>query len=93
MTGNCLSKRALELIEKCASRVYKTEDCRAVLTRNKLDGSPKDFNILNNMSRTSYYTSPIENFLYRYAPYCFSNSRKIKKLIDFLKDETKVLRF
>lgn len=79
MTGSCYSHRASSLIRKCATRIFLTDynETENILSR-KLDGSPK------RKSR-SYFWSPIEVFVYG------RGDRTNKKIISYLKNETKTL--
>lgn len=78
MTHNCFSDRAVELIQKCAKRVYNTHsDGVSATTKRNLNGSPK------KKSRFSYW-SPIEVFI---AGKRKNQSKYNEKLIQFLKGE------
>lgn len=93
MTGNCLSERSLELIRKCATKVYKTDPTNMSIFNNTLNGNPKSIEGVTNRNRLYNYTSPIENLLNKYKPSQHIKSKKILKLVKFLKDETKELVF
>jgi hypothetical protein len=88
MTGNCLTDRAKLLIEKCATRVYKTVHLRACT--NIVNVDPREFNISCSRERLNYYSSPIENFVNRYTRLS-RRSTKVNKLVSFLKGETDLL--
>lgn len=76
MTGNCFSLRAIELIQLCCNRVYKTDGFLQISSL-ELNGSPKEKNRYN-------YFSPIEVMIYNYRD---NNAN----LISFLKGKTNIL--
>lgn len=79
MTGNCFSDRAIELIEKCASRVYRGDIVGvSQVERRHLNGTPK------KKSRYEYW-SPIEVFIAK------NDYKMNNRLIQFLKGEIKSL--
>lgn len=90
MTGNCESLRAFKLIKKCAKKVYEVTNNINRFKNLELNGAPK---IVTYSSRNSYYFSPIEIFVNKYKPKFNSESRKIKKLVSFLKGDTQELIF
>lgn len=81
ITGGCFNDRAIELIEKCAKRVYRGNKGIQMIKRHDLNGSPKDKN------RFSYW-SPIEVFIARRVD---GQDQANEKLIQFLKGEIKTL--
>lgn len=87
MTGNCLNKRALELIESCCETVYerKSEILGIRRVYNKECGIIK--NIYSD-DRLAYYMSPIEKFIL--IPFNHGNTIA---LINYLKGEAKELIF
>lgn len=91
MTGHCRTKRSYKLIRKCCKKIYEVQNHLNVITGSILSGKPKV--LIDIYDRLDYYISPIEKFLYIYKPNLVKKSIKIKKLIDFLKDETKELKF
>ena len=92
MTGNCGSSRSYRLIKKCCIKVYNVNKGYSnILIDNTLNGKPE--NLKRPSDRLLYYVSPIEKFLYFYKKDSDTNSTKIKKLVAFLKDETKELKF
>src|SRR5687767_9919523 len=84
MTGTCDSPRAIELIQKCASRVFESEQSGEyrVFSKARVNGSPigKD--------RLKYF-SPIEMFIETTE----NRSSRSKKLIEYIKGETNELNF
>ena len=88
MTGDCKSTRAYSLIRKCAVRVYNSSPY--FIFNGDLNGKPKK---VDPKLRLNSYVSPIEKFLHEYKPTISKESTKIRKLIAFLKDETKTLTF
>lgn len=91
MTGHCRTKRSYNLIRKCCKKIYEVKDHWNVIASSILSGKPKV--LIDIYDRLEYYISPIEKFLYIYKPDTDKKSIKIKKLVDFLKDETKELKF
>lgn len=85
MTDHCESLRAGVLIEKCCNIVFNVTR-RGITNTKKL----KDIDV-PYVNRLSTYFSPIEKLLMKYKKNSNINSNKIKKLVAFLKDETKTL--
>lgn len=91
MTGSCYSKRANQLVRKCATKVYKPMG-----NTNPLgDVVLSDDKVKVAIQRESEYHSPIEIFIYHFG-YCDGTLRidktgNIKKIINYLKGETKTL--
>lgn len=83
MTGYCNSERSIDLMKKCASRVYKTETAIAPIYTSKVNGSPK------NLSRIDFW-SPIEVFIDN--PVNKKNGNN-ELLVKFLKGEINKLNF
>jgi len=83
MCTHCHELRVIELIEKCASRVYKKISCSNTLVKNKINGSPKE------EDRDDYW-SPIEVFIFSKTN---QNNGNNKMLVDYLKGERKTLKF
>lgn len=88
LTGECSNIRSLELIEKCAKRVYHSPGKGGPKDSKKLNGKPSK---LENRYVGNYtYFSPIEVFIDR-----VQNSGDLtmnKKLVEFLKGERKILK-
>lgn len=83
MTGNCDSPRAIELIEKCASRVLENPNPYEYRPSiSTLNGTPR------GKARARYF-SPIEVFIYNNQGIKSRN----KDLIDYIKGETNELNF
>jgi len=87
MTGNCFSRRAEDLIIRCAPRVYKINSVGQTpalygLINNRLNGKPS-----YEKARYTYF-SPIEVFIYNNR-----NKENNKRLIDYLKDKNNNLKF
>lgn len=80
LTGDCDSRRAIYLMKKCASRVYKSNGW--FLADSKVNGSPE------KLSRDSFW-SPIEVFIVQER----NKSGNNEALIKFLKKETDELKF
>lgn len=78
MTGWCYSERAVELIEKCAKRVYVAERGVSMTTESHLNGSPKT-------AHRDEYWSPIEVFIGK------EDEGANEKLVKFIKGEIKSL--
>lgn len=81
-TGNCYSDRAVELIQKCARRVYKANSSPDVVKRKDLNGSPVK-------ACRDYYWSPIEVFIAKAR--MSGNHLMNRRLIQFIKGEIKTL--
>jgi hypothetical protein len=82
LSGDCNSDRAVNLIRKCANRVYKPNWGEDV-SKSKVNGSPK------NLSRDSFW-SPIEVFI------DYEKNKKNgnnEQLVKFLKGEINELKF
>lgn len=82
MTGHCESIAAKKLIAKCCDKVIDTRNVSDILKGGKLNGKP-DKNVPAN-SRILHYISPVESYIVR-------RKRAGKKIIKFLKGETKTL--
>jgi len=80
IAGGCFSDRSVELIKKCASRVYKTQD-DGDIRHSKLNGSPI------NKKREKFW-SPIEVFIDQGGE---NSERNNKALVRYLKGETRRL--
>lgn len=82
MTGNCFCDRSHDLIRECATKLYEIQKER--METAVINGSPKKTNLQN---RRAHYYSPIEALIFG-----MNGGRKAqKKIIAFLKDETKTL--
>ena len=93
MTGYCYSREALNLIRKCALRVYDTKkyDLNANSVKH-LNGEPKNLEVPD--ARCGLYHSPIEVFIIVMAEHDnpnYQNNNKV--LIDYLKGKTDTLEF
>lgn len=94
MTGYCYSREALDLIRKCAVRVYNTEgkELTNPIHLKHLNGAPKDFESAGD--RTDVYHSPIEMFIvtmeYSDNP-DFKHNNQI--LIDYITGDSDSLEF
>ena len=97
MTGDCYSKRATNLIIKCATEVYKpitksTNPLNSVelaIDKDLLVGQWRKYGV----ERDCLFHSPIEVFIYQH---CYENGNidregNIKSLINYLKGVTKTL--
>ena len=90
MTGSCDSKRAIELIQKCCSRVY------TVTTKPQINGSPLEEKRNDELGALKYF-SPIETLICITSmkspgPFGFLvDSQNIKDLIAYLKGEKEQL--
>lgn len=84
IAGNCYTTRAVELIKKCAKRVYHAEYDTNPGKCRRLNGDPKKIQI-NNRYGENVFWSPIEVFIDR-AP-----KEMGAKLVAFLKGERKRL--
>lgn len=93
MTGDCLSKRAYELIHKCCQRVYITNDISNRLGASTLNGKPEKLAENLIIDRLDYYSSPIEVFLFKYKEELYTDSIYVKRLVKFLKGEINELKF
>ena len=89
MSGNCYSKRAGTLIQKCALRVYKTGLLYEPFREAKLNGSPEEYAVRISTESIKFH-SPIEVFI---AQNNENQEENNKRLIRFLKDKTKTLNF
>jgi len=92
MTGSCWSDRANELIIKCCTKVTHWIDVDVFSyeingkATNKRHG-PKE------ADETSEYYSPIETLIFEEDVYDFEDTFYSKRIMAFLKDETKELSF
>ena len=89
MTGHCNSERALELIEKCCTRVYDHTENPYLL----LNGSPVGKKRIGSYNQIKFF-SPIEAMLLyidRSQAYNLLMTENISNLIKYLKGETKEL--
>jgi len=93
MTGDCFSKRSQTLIQNSCKRVFNVEESENI--EGTLNGSPigKKRSKIENTAFGSYsealYWSPIEVFIDKDRNQKNGNN---KRLIEFLKDETKILK-
>lgn len=85
MTGHCNSVRAIDLIKKCCTKIYKPSASTDKINGATLGGSPKGKSRGKDMFDIEYF-SPIEVFIYKYKG-------SHKKLVNFLKKETDKLGF
>lgn len=86
MTGNCFSKRASELITKCATKVYKSNISNFSLMQGaELNGKPEL--IIGRVRRDKYF-SPIEIFLVEE-----NKSKNVERLFDFIQGKSEKLIF
>jgi len=83
MTGNCHSKRAIELIELCASKVYHAPDGFPRESK-ELNGAPTSISRRGDNYETKYW-SPVEVFIDQTVP------KMRAKLVSFLKGEIDTL--
>lgn len=93
MTGHCYSREALDLIRKCALKVYNThgKELRPSAIKN-LNGVPRDFSYAQD--RNAVYHSPIELFILIMNESENLNYLKNNKiLIDYIKGYTDELVF
>lgn len=96
MTGNCENPRANQLIDLCALKVYIPE-IKAIsnLTNYRLNGAPKDVKYSRTIrhKRLLHLISPIERMLFLYLDKSKPKTKKVQKLVAFLKGDTDVLVF
>lgn len=83
-TGDCMSDRAIELIKKCAKRVYHASPGSPGDSK-KLNGSPNKIN-RRGVAYCINYFSPIEVFIDR------ADIKMNGKLIDYLQGKRKRLQ-
>lgn len=89
MTDDCYSDRAAELIQKCCTKVYKSElreRFGRYVNKSLLNGAPTK--IPEGESRKFLYHSPIEVLIFGDN----GGEESIKKLVPYLKGETKTLK-
>lgn len=86
LSGDCFSSRAHSLIKGCAERVYEKRSC-ASIHESELNGKAK---LDSDGDRKGNWFSPIECFIH--FPDNKTNGNN-KRLIDYLKGETKRLTF
>lgn len=82
LTGSCFSKRAAQLIELCAERVYIAEDNLQPMDCQKLNGKPQPGD--RTSIRTEYW-SPIEVFIQLAEP------EMNEKLLQYIKGDINTL--
>lgn len=83
MTGSCNSKRALELIQKCCSEGYKSNESEEVVPT-------AECNYYEGRIYLSFW-SPIEKFIWEHRNY--EPEGRNKKLVRFLQGKRKTLKF
>jgi len=82
-TGDCYSKRAVDLIKKHCTKVYKVVTEEKILTNAVLNGTP----IGKKRTHTTVeFFSPIEIMIFQKG-----QKRNTKKLIQYIKGEIKEL--
>lgn len=81
MTGNCISARAVELIQKCAKRVFipSEESEKALSEACVLNGSPKKMPRGGDYWEEFNYFSPIEVFIMK------GNKKEVVDLARYIK--------
>lgn len=82
MTGNCFSKRAMDLINACCEKVYATNNKSVYPDECELNGTP------SLLSRPEYrritYYSPIEVIIFPR----WGGQKAVNQLIPYIKGET-----